>query len=99
MAETGEAFGQASFGCVVREARRTLPRRGQTWGKFIEAVNTRNLFDQVDFAFDFGAPGRLRAFPRSEKRTFRAAVLIASHRRETERAEAGFDLPVRNSRA
>src|SRR6266436_878757 len=99
IAKTDEPLAQTRFRFVVWKASRALASRRQTWRKFIEAVNTRNLFDQIDFALDFGAPGRLRAFPRSEKRTFRAAVLIASHRRETERAEAGFDLLVRNIRA
>jgi len=60
----------------VREARRALTCGRQAGRKFIEAVNARDFFDQINFAFDLGAPGRLGAFPCSEERAFRAAVLI-----------------------
>ena len=78
----------------MRESRRTLPGRGQTRRKFVETVNARDFLDEIDFALDFGAPGRLRAFPRREKRARRAAVLVDSNGRKTKRAEAGFNFLV-----
>src|ERR1700686_910964 len=83
----------------MREARRALPRGGRTRREFIEAVNARDFFDQIDFALDLGAPGGLRTFPRGEERAFRAAVLIDSNGSETERAETRFDFLVGNVRA
>src|SRR5882762_3131905 len=96
--ETDEPFAQARFGFVVREARCALPRRGQTRRKFVEAVNARDFFDQINFALDLGAPGRLRALPCGEERAFRAAVLIDSNGGETESAETGLHLLVGNVR-
>src|SRR2546422_6116705 len=83
----------------MREARRSLASRRQTRRKFIEAVNAGNFFDQINFAFDVGAPGRLSAFPGGEERAFRTAVLVDSNGSETEGAEARLDLLVRNVRA
>src|SRR6266851_2045270 len=99
VAKTDETFSQTRFGFVVRKPRGALACRRKTRRKFVEAVNARDFLDQVDFAFDFGSPGWLGAFPGSEERAFRAAVLIDSNGRETERAEAGFDLLVGNVRA
>src|SRR2546422_10495460 len=83
----------------MREARRSLASRRQTRRKFIEAVNAGNFFDQINFAFDFRAPGRLGAFPGGEERAFRTTVLVDSNGSETEGAEARLDLLVRNVRA
>ena len=80
----------------MREARRSLASRRQTRREFIEAVNAGNFFDQINFAFDLGAPGGLRAFPGGEERAFRAAVMVDSNGSETEGAEARLDLLVRN---
>src|SRR5258708_11303710 len=96
--ETDEPFAQTRFGFVVGKARCALPRRGQTRRKLIEAVNARDFFDQINFALDLGAPGRLRALPCGEERAFRAAVLIDSSGGETESAETGFRLLVGNVR-
>ena len=92
--EADEPLAQARFGFELRESRRTLPSRGQTRRKFVEAVNARNFLDEIDFARDFGAPGRLRAFPSREERARRAAVLVDSNGRKTKRAESGFNFLV-----
>jgi len=97
--ETDEPLAQTRFGFVLREARRALACGRQAGRKFIEAVNARDFFDQINFAFDLGAPGGLGAFPCSEERAFRAAVLIDSNGGEAERAETGFHFLVGNVRA
>src|SRR5713226_367232 len=61
IAEADEAFAEARFGFVVRETRGALAGCGQARGKFVEAIDAGYFFDEIDFAFDFGAPGRLRA--------------------------------------
>src|SRR5712692_5732003 len=92
IAETDEPFAQLCFGFVVREACGALPSGRKPRRKFIEAVNSRNFFDEIDLALDFGAPGRLRAFPSGEEGAFRAAVVVDSNGSETQRAETGFNL-------
>src|SRR5713226_3648654 len=96
IAEADKAFAEARFGVVVRKSGGALAGGGQARGKFVEAVDAGDFFDEIDFAFDFGAPGRLRALPSSEQRAFRTAILIDAHGSETEGAEAGFDLLVGN---
>src|SRR6266851_8112121 len=96
--ESDEPLAQTRFRFVMRKARRALACGRQTGRKFVEAVNARDFFDQIDFAFDFGAPGRLRTFPGREKRAFRATVLVDSNGGEAERAEAAFHLLVRDVR-
>src|SRR5438477_13170136 len=92
VAEADEPLAQPRFRFVMREARGALPCCRKPRRKFIKAVNARDFFDQVNFALNFGAPRRLRAFPGGENRAFRAAILIASNGGEAERAEARFDL-------
>ena len=60
------------------------------------AVDAGDFFDEIDLALDVGAPGRLRAFPRGEKRIRRAAIVIDAHWSKTERAKDGFDILVGN---
>src|SRR6202158_5148955 len=96
--ETDEPFAQTRFGFVVREARRALACGRQAGRKFIEAVNARDFFDQINFAFDLGAPRGLGALPRREERAFRAAVLIDSNGGETERTKTRFHFLVGNVR-
>src|SRR5258707_12049161 len=97
IAEADEAFAEARFGFIVRETRGALAGGGQARGKFIEAVDAGDFFDEVDFAFDFGAPGGLRALPGSEDGAFRAAILNDADGGEAEGAEAGLDLLDRKS--
>src|SRR5713226_1734130 len=92
IAKTDEPVAQTRFRLVMGKARRALPSGRKPRRKFIEAVNSRNFFDEIDFALDFGAPGRLRAFPSGEEGAFRAAVVVDSNGRETQRAETGFNL-------
>ncbi len=94
IAETNQTFADAQFGFVFRQALRALACSGQARRKFIEAVDARNFFDQIDFAFDFSAPGGLRAFPRGEQRAFRAAIFADSNGSKAQRAENRFDLLV-----
>ena len=56
IAETDEPFAQTRFGFVVWQASGALARGGQARRKFVEAVDARDFFDEIDFAFDFGAP-------------------------------------------
>src|SRR5256885_12695478 len=87
IAETDQAFAQACFRFVVRKPRRALPCRGQTRREFIQAVNARDFFDQINFTLDFGAPGWRRRFPRREERAFRAAALVDANRSEEHTSE------------
>jgi hypothetical protein len=48
------------------KARGALAGGGQARRKFIESVDARDFFDEIDFAGDFGAPGRRGAFPNGE---------------------------------
>src|SRR6266481_4164282 len=63
IAETDQAFAQACVRFVVRKPRRAVPCRGQTRREFIQAVNARDFFDQINFALDLGAhhPKNFRA--------------------------------------
>src|SRR5579859_3514186 len=61
IAETDQAFAHTQFRLELRQSLRALARGGKARRKFIEAVNARDFLDQIDFAFDFGAPGRLRS--------------------------------------
>ena len=63
VAEADQTFANALLGFEFRQTLRALAGGGQAWRKFIETVDARDFFDQVDFAFDFGAPTWLRAFP------------------------------------
>ena len=85
-----------SSGSNFGETLRALASGGQARRKFVEAVDARDFFDQIDFAFDFGAPRRLRAFPRGQQRAFRAAILVDSHGSKAERAKNRFDFFVGN---
>ena len=99
VAETDEPFTQTRFRFVIWQSRCALPRHGQTRRKFVEAINPRDFFDEIDFAFHFRAPRRLRTFPRGEKRTLRATILVDSNGSEAERAEARFYFLVGHVRA
>ena len=59
IAEADQAFAEARFGFVMRKARGALAGSGQARRKFVEAVDAGDFFDEIDFALDFGAPGRL----------------------------------------
>src|SRR5437667_448928 len=59
VAKRYQPFAQARFLFVVREARRSLARCGKARRKFIKTINARNFFDQIDFAFNIGAPRRM----------------------------------------
>jgi hypothetical protein len=96
IAETGEAFTEAGFGFIVRETRGALASGREARWKFVETVDAGYFFDEIDFALDVGAPGGLGAFPSGEERAFGAAVLINTHRRKAEGAEARFDFLVVN---
>src|SRR5438876_101134 len=96
--QANETLAQTSFGFTLRQARRSLPCRRQARRKFVEAVDACDFLDQIDFAFDFGAPRRLRALPRREERAFRAAVVVDANRSKAERAQAGFNLLIGNVR-
>ncbi len=82
----------------MRQSRRALTRDRKTRWKFVETVDARDLFDQIDFAFDFRAPRRLRAFPCGEQRAFGAAILVDANGRESQRAESRLDFLVGNVR-
>ena len=56
IAEADEPFAQTRFRFVVRKASGTLARGGQARRKFVEAVDARDFFDEIDFARHFGAP-------------------------------------------
>jgi hypothetical protein len=99
VAEAYEAFADAELGFEFREALSSLASGRQARREFIEAVDTGDLFYQINFAFDFGAPGGLGAFPRGEQGAFRAAILSDANGSEAERAENGFNFLVGNVRA
>src|SRR6266404_913708 len=94
IAETDEAFPEARFGFIVREAGSALASHGQARREFVEAVDSGHFLDEINFALDFGAPGGLRAFPGGEERTFGAAILVDTHGSKTEGAESCFDFLV-----
>src|ERR1700687_732032 len=96
IAEPDEALAEARFGFIVRKARGSLAGSRKTRRKFVEPVDAGDFLDEIDFALDFRAPGRLRALPGSEQGAFGAAILIDTHGSETEGGEAGFDLLVGN---
>ena len=62
-------------------------------------MDAGDFFDQVDFAFDFGAPAWLGAFPGGEQGAFRAAIFADSNGSKTQGAEDGFDFFVGDIRA
>src|SRR5580693_843687 len=99
VAEPHEAFADTQRWFVFCKPLRALPRGRQARGKFVEAVDASDFFDEIDFAFDFGAPTRLGAFPGGEQRAFRAAIFADAHWSEAERAQDGFDFLVGNIRA
>ncbi len=94
IAEADQPFAQTRFGFVVRKASGSLARGGQARRKFVEAVDARNFFDEVDFARHFGAPWRLSAFPDSQDGAGCAAILIDAHGSKPECAKDGFDFLV-----
>ena len=99
IAEADQPLAQALFGFRLRQTRRWLARRRQPRRKLIETMDACDLFDEVDFALDVRAPGRLRALPRCEERAGRAALRVHTNRRESERAENRFDFLVGYVRA
>ena len=84
IAQSDQAFAQARFRFVVRKARGPLARSGKARRKFIKAIDARDFFDQIDFAFDVAAPRRLRAFPCREKGTDLAAILVHTNGSEAQ---------------
>ncbi len=96
IAEADQTLAEARFGFVVRETRGSDAGGGQARGKFVEAINAGDFFDEIDFAFHFGAPRGLGAFPRGQERTFGAAILIDADGCEAEGAQAGLNLLVGN---
>ncbi|HEY6905799.1 MAG TPA: hypothetical protein VI216_15955, partial [Candidatus Acidoferrales bacterium] len=99
VAEADEALAQTGFRFVMWQARGSLSGRGQARRKLVETIDASDFLDQINFALDFGAPGRLCAFPCGEQRAFGAAILVHANGSETQRAKAGFDLLVRDVRA
>src|ERR1700730_14461151 len=97
--EADQTLAQARFGFVVGQAGGALACRGQARRKFVQAVDARDLFDQIDFALDLPAPGGLRAFPGCQQRFRRAAVLVHAYRSKPEGAEGRLDLPIGDVRA
>src|SRR5260370_17378425 len=89
--ETDEAFPEARFGFIVREAGSALASHGQARREFVEAVDSGPFLDEINFALDFGAPGGLRAFPGGEERTFAAPILGDAHGSKTQRAHPFSD--------
>src|SRR5437879_270345 len=79
----------------MRQTLRTLAGRGQPRWKLVEPVNARDLLDEIDFPLNVRAPGRQRALPRGQQRTFRAAIVVHPNRSESQRAERPFNLLVR----
>jgi len=56
VSETDQTFAQARFRFIVRKPSRTHARGRQARRKFVQSVNSRDLFDQVNFAFHVSAP-------------------------------------------
>jgi len=96
--EADQPFAQPLLRFIVRQPRRSLPRRRQTRRKFIQPINPRDFFDQIDFAFYFRAPRWLRAFPGRQNRAQLSAILVHAQRRKTQRQQNGLNLAVRNVR-
>ena len=99
IAETDQALAQPRFRFVLRQARSPNAGGRQTRRKFVEAVNARDFFDEIDLARDVGAPRRLRAFPRREQRIRRSLVVVHAHGRKSQRGENRFQVLVGNVRA
>ncbi len=94
--ETDQALANLRLRLVIGQAQSALARNWKTRREFVQAINARDLFDQIDFALDFRAPGRLRAFPRRQQRSVRATILVHAHGRKSQRAETRLDFFVRN---
>jgi len=96
IAEADQAFAEARFGFVVRETCGSGSSSREARKEFIQPVDAGDLFDEIDFAFHFGAPRGLGAFPRGQERTFGAAILIDADGCEARGAQAGLNLLVGN---
>ncbi len=78
----------------MRQARGRKFRNGQARRKLFQAVVARDLFDQIYFARNVGAPGRLAALPHRVPGFRPAGVLPV--RLKAEQRQDGFDFGIRN---
>ncbi len=74
IAKADQDFAQAVLGFRGFKARGGKLCRGQARRKFIDAVNSRDFFDQIHFARHIAAPGRLPALPRGRGANLRCRV-------------------------
>ena len=64
--ETNQPLAQPVFGLGMRQSRRRLFCGMQPRREFVQSIMPRDFFDQIHFARDVLAPGRLKAAPSCE---------------------------------
>jgi len=94
VAEANQNFAQAVVGFSIFEARGGKFCRREARRKFVDAVNSGDFFDEVNFARHVAAPGRPAAFPCGFRRSCAASRRIGTHGPETQSRENRFDLGV-----